>query len=198
MLLHSNKKGFSIIEILIGMFIFTLWIISIYAIISSSVRVNEYNKNYIIATNLAREQLELLRNNRDYNYSKLQKFDQINPPLIGQTNPWDNYSNVLMNGKYYKVENDIENTANFPINIIELTSSEFANDENYRLCIDSNNMYVYCPVWTTLEKTPFYKYVYVDWTLWNSKLKITSKIIWKSRGIHEFEVKTILADWKQL
>jgi hypothetical protein len=41
--------------------------------------MNEYNKNYIIASHLAREQLEILRNNRDYNYEKLQKFDQINP-----------------------------------------------------------------------------------------------------------------------
>jgi hypothetical protein len=43
------------------------------------VRINEYNKNYIIAANLAREQIELLRFNRDYNYEVLQKFDQINP-----------------------------------------------------------------------------------------------------------------------
>ena len=198
MINKKNNLWFSIIEILIGMFIFSLWIISIFALISSSVRLNDYNKNYIIAANLAREQLELLRFNRDYNYSKLQKFDQINPPLIGQIDPLDNYSNVLMDWKYYKVENNIENTASFPINISELSSAEFANDEKYRLCIDWNNMYVYCPVWTTLKKTPFYKYVYIDRTLWNTQLKITSKVIWKSKGEHEFKITTILTDWKQL
>jgi Tfp pilus assembly protein PilV len=61
------------------MLIFTMGIVSVYAVISSSLRINEYNKNYIIAVNLAREQVELFRNNRDYNYKHIQKFDQINP-----------------------------------------------------------------------------------------------------------------------
>jgi hypothetical protein len=55
-------------------------------VISSSLRINEYNKNYIIAVNLAREQVELLRNNRDYNYDKIQKYDQIKPANAAFTN----------------------------------------------------------------------------------------------------------------
>ena len=72
----KNTRAFSIIEILIGMFIFTLWLISVYAIITSSVKMNEYNKNYIIASHLAREQLEILRNNRDYNYIAIESTRQ--------------------------------------------------------------------------------------------------------------------------
>jgi hypothetical protein len=41
--------------------------------------LNDYNKNYIIATNLAREQLELVRNIRDSNYKQIKKYNQINP-----------------------------------------------------------------------------------------------------------------------
>lgn len=191
MKIYKNTSGFSIIEILIGMFIFSMWIISIYAIVSSSVRVNEYNKNYIIASNLAREQLELLRNNRDFNYEKLQKFDQINP------HGWD-FNKVFLNDTYYKIQNNIAATATFPISIEEISTTDFADDSNYQLCLDLNNMYIYCPSWTTLKKTVFFKYVYIDRTLWDDRLKISSKVIWKSRGIHEFEVKTILSDWKQL
>lgn len=190
MKLQNNKTAFSIIEILIGIFIFTLWIISIYAIISSSLRVNEYNKNYIIASNLAREQLELLRNNRDYNYEKLQKFDQINPPNI-------NFSNTFTWSTHYKVSNNISGLS-FPISIEELSVTDMLDDENYRLCLDTNNMYIYCPVWSGLKKTFFFKYVYVDRTLWNNQLKITSKVIWKARWVHDFEVTSILSDWKQL
>ena len=196
MINKKNNLWFSIIEILIGMFIFSLWIISIFALISSSVRLNDYNKNYIIAANLAREQLELLRFNRDYNYSKLQKFDQINPPLIGQIDPLDNYSNVLMDWKYYKVENNIT-SGSFPVKIEELSSVDFLDEKNYQLCMN-NNQYVYCPVGTSLQKTYFFKYIYIDRSLWDSKLKVTSKVIWKSKWEHEFEVKTILSDWKQL
>lgn len=184
-----NKSGFSIIEILIWMFIFSLGIISVYAVISSSVRINEYNKNYIIASNLAREQLELMRNNRDYNYEKLQKFDQINP------HNWD-YDLVFLEDTYYKVENNISGWS-FPISIDEISIVDFWDDKNYQLCLTSNNVYIYCPIWTTLKKTYFYKYIYVD-RIDDDKLKISSKVIWKSKWIHEFEVTTILADWKQL
>jgi hypothetical protein len=189
MLTTKNNSWFSIIEILIGMFIFSLWIISIYAIISSSVRINEYNKNYIIAANLAREQLELLRNNRDFNYEVLQKFDQINP------HGWD-YNLVFQDGMNYKIGNNIINWS-FPVKIEEISSADFADEKNYQLCLDGN-MYIYCPVWTTLKQTPFFKYVHIDRSLWDEKLKITSKVIWKSKWEHEFEVKTILSDWKQL
>jgi hypothetical protein len=41
--------------------------------------LNDYNKNYIVASNLAREQLELIRNIRDNNYKKVQIYNQINP-----------------------------------------------------------------------------------------------------------------------
>lgn len=197
---YKNISGFSIIEILIWMFIFSMWIISIYAIISSSVRVNEYNKNYIIASNLAREQLELIRNNRDYNYENLQKFDQINPPLINQINPEENYSNTFSGSGYYAIQNNIASTANFPISIEEISEIDFEEDSNYQLCLDANNMYVYCDPLNSenQRKTAFFKYVYIDRSLWENQLKITSKVIWKSRWIHEFEVKTILSDWRQL
>ena len=189
MLLNSNKSWFSIIEILVGMFIFSLWIISVFSLLSSSVRINEYNKNYIIAANLAREQLELLRFNRDYNYEVLQKFDQINP------HGWD-YTKVLSWSTYYTVQNNVS-WSTFPVDISEISSTDFVDDKNYQLCLE-NDMYVYCLLWTGVQETPFYKYIYVDRTLWNNKLKITSKVIWKSKWTHEFEVKTILADWKQL
>lgn len=188
MLLQNKKNWFSIIEILVGMFIFSLWIISVYALISSSVRINEYNKNYIIAANLAREQLELLRFNRDYNYEKIQKFDQINP------HGWD-FNLVLSGSTYYTVENEIS-WWTFPVSILPIININ--NEETYQLCLDSNNMYVYCTVWMDDRKTPFYKYVYIDRSLWTDKLKITSNVIWKSKGEHNFEVKTILSDWKQL
>jgi len=45
-------------------------------------QVNDYNKNYIIASNLAREQIELVRNIRDANYKNIQNYNQINPNKV--------------------------------------------------------------------------------------------------------------------
>jgi len=47
--------------------------------IVTTLSLNDYNKNYIIASYLAREQLELVRNIRDSNYKKIQVYNQINP-----------------------------------------------------------------------------------------------------------------------
>jgi hypothetical protein len=73
--------------------------VSIYAVISSVLRINEYNKNFIIATNLAREEIELFRNIRDSNYKVIKKYNQINPSN-------DQYNVVFLTGSYYKIEND--------------------------------------------------------------------------------------------
>jgi hypothetical protein len=86
-----------------------------------------------------------MRNNRDYNYEKLQKFDQINPPLINQINPLHNFSNIFLDDTYYKVYNNTLGSS-FPISVNEISVTQMLDDENYRLCLDTNNMYIYCPV----------------------------------------------------
>ncbi|MDP2396470.1 MAG: hypothetical protein Q8M44_06510 [bacterium] len=47
------------------------------------------NKNYIIAVNLANEQIELVRNIRDSNYKKIQKYNMINPSSNNYTNVFE-------------------------------------------------------------------------------------------------------------
>lgn len=202
-----DKKAFSIIEIIVWIFVFSLWIASVYAIISSTLQINDYNENYIIATNLASEQIELVRNIRDSNYKKIKKYNQINP---GDSN----YDNVFEIGKKYKIENNYSTTTNFPIEVIDITEwfEEWIDKLNwssmteYNLCIDSLNRYTYnCSTGST--KTKFYRYTsiekieYMDsWTLMeiNNAFIVRSKVIWYMRWYHEFEVKSIVADWKRL
>lgn len=197
--MKKNKKWFSIIEIIIWMFIFSLWIISVYAVISSSVRINDHNRHYIIASNLAREQLEILRNNRDYNYAKIQKFDQINPAN-------QDFSNTLEKW-IYEVENNFDASANFPLRIEKISenmnlSEEIMKNENislreeYRVYFNENEKY-YTFEETGNKKTPYIKYVEISRDN-DNQIFITSRVIWESRGRHDFEIKTILTDWKQL
>ena len=76
---NSQLLGFSIIEVLVGIFIFSLGLVSIFVLLTSALNLNELNKNKIIASNLAREQIELFRNIRDVNYATLHNWNQINP-----------------------------------------------------------------------------------------------------------------------
>lgn len=198
----KNLKAFSIIEIMISIFVFTLWLMWVYAIIISTMNLNDYNKNYIIASNLAREQLELIRNIRDNNYKKVQNYNQIDPNS-------STYTDVFQTWSYYKISNDFSSLTTTPIKVEKITSFLEWKDKlntiemkSYKLCLDWNNLYTYdCTTWN--KQTVFYKYLKIEevkdknWII-NDALKVTSKVIWNMRGYHETEISTILADWKRL
>lgn len=63
-------KGFSLIEILIAILVMTIGIVGIYAIVPRSVFWGEVNVDKFIASKLAQEGLELVRNIRDTNWIK--------------------------------------------------------------------------------------------------------------------------------
>jgi Tfp pilus assembly protein PilV len=199
-----NKKAFSIIEILVWIFIFSLWLVSIYAIIVSTLRINDYNSNYIVAANLAKEQIELVRNIRDSNYKVLKPFDLKNPD-------WTSFNNIdkFEIGHYYKIENNFwENV--FPISLEDITVwfKEWKDNLNstsmqwYRLCINTENNYTYNCMGDNI-KTEYYRFFYInkveniDWIIEDS-YKITSKVVWYKRWYHEFIINSIIADWKRL
>ncbi len=202
---NISKKAFSIIEILVAILIFALWITSIYMLINSSLKANSYNKNQIIAANLAREELELVRNIRDSNYKVLKIWNLKNPSLNDYSN-----NNKFLTGHIYKIENDYSFWATFPIKIEEIIDFWEGKSElegkmnNYRLCITNTWLYTYnCSSSTWNKKTKFYRYLKVEevktisWVI-NNALKVTSKVIWYINGYHEIEISTILTDWKRL
>ena len=202
-----SKKAFSIIEVLVAILIFALWITAVYMLISSSIKANTYTKNQIIAANLAREELELIRNIRDSNYKTLNVWHKKNPKWNNSDNHTDP-SVYFIADKYYKIENDYNRLAPFPIKVKEITNFwEWIWEINwkmqdYRLCLDSKNRYTYDCSWTN-KKTIFYRFLKVekvenkDWTIDNA-LKVTSKVIWYANSYHQLEIPTIITDWKRL
>lgn len=203
-----NKKAMSLIEVMIAVFIFTLWISSVFIIISSTSWINTYNKNFIIASNLAKEQIELIRNIRDTNYKKFQKWNILRPETT-------NYAQVFKNWDFYKIENGvwigwfhISSSTWSTIADFELALKTLWNiwEENYKLCLNSDKNYIYCTWWTWEEKTPFYKYIEIKevedklvwWTLIKNAFKIKSWVYWNYKWIHKTNISTIITDWKRL
>ena len=202
-----NKKALTIIEIIIVIFIFSLWLSSVFMIISSTSGVNSYNKDFIIASNLAREQVELIRNIRDTNYKKFQKWNMLRPG-------WTSYNTVFKDWYFYKIENDFSSSASFHIKSstwtiipdfkLALKDNTNTLKEEYRLCLDSNNSYIYCNLDSSLKKTQFYKYIEIEkitkseWDEIQDSYKINSVVYWNKKGIHKVEIPTILADYKRL
>ncbi len=201
---QKNKKWFSIIEIMIWVFIFSIWIVSVYSLIITTLKLNDYNKNYIIAANLAREQVELVRNIRDSNYSKIQVYNQINPSN-------NDHSNVFEYWKYYKIENNFSsNLSSFPVKVDEINNFwEWESElnwkmQNYKLCINSDWFYTFdC---SSNEKTPFFRYIKIERVKYNEwwtqefiddAFKVYSKVVWYSKWYNEFELNNIFTDFKR-
>ncbi len=206
-MLKDKKRTFwfSIIEVMVWVLIFSIGLVSIFMIIASYIKLNDYNRNEIIASNLARENIELFRNIRDSNYKKVLKWNQVNP--------WtNNFNNIFKTWTYYKLENDFSALANFPIKVEEITNFwEWKTEltwkmQDYKLCLDSKDRYTYsCITWNT--KTYFYRYLkldelkYMSWWVENiieNAYKIISKVIWYNRGYHEIEINSIVTDWRRL
>jgi Tfp pilus assembly protein PilV len=113
----STPAAFSIIEVMVGIFIFSLGLVSIYALLASSLNASSYSENAIIASNLSREQIELFKNIRDTNYKKLNVWNQKNPNA-----QYDQNSNLFKISTYYTLENDFSDSSLFSIDINEITS----------------------------------------------------------------------------
>lgn len=208
-IINKNKSAFSIIEVLIGIFIFTMWMLSVYMLLQSSFNINEDNKNRIVAANLAREGIELVRNIRDSNYKNVHKWNQINPKLQSD---FDEPENLFQTWVYYKIWNNFDwIVSEFPIKMENISNfwewkSELDKMENYKLCLDTENKYGYCDLNFT-KKTNFYRYVKFEDLTYESgstnftepdSYTLTSKVLWYYKWLHEVEIKTVLTDYKKL
>ena len=133
---------------MIGIFIFSLGLVAIFALLTSSLSVNELNKNSIIAGQLAREQIELVRNIRDTNYKKLKLWNQHNPDAVLTSLDKNDETQVFLHDNYYLVENNYNTGeiivdhlgSSVPEGISELTAMK----THFGLCFDSLNRYVSC------------------------------------------------------
>lgn len=220
-----NKKALSIIEVMVAIFIFTLWISSIYMVLSSTVGINKYNQDFIIASNLAREDIELVRNIRDTNYKEFQKWNMLEPEWdlswtkdYNKVFTWSNSTNWL-----YKIETDFNNNKIKFYTWTYLSETNFESalkdwsnnwEDKYRLCLNNDNNYIYCKKENWVDdkadiksKTIFYKYIEIKpletklswWDIINNAFKIRSKVFWYNRWkINSTEIPTILTDWKRL
>lgn len=73
---NKNKKGFTIVEVLIAIFVITVGITSSLSLINFSISSAAVGKSQIIAASLAQEGMEIIRNIRDSNWLEDVAWDQ--------------------------------------------------------------------------------------------------------------------------
>jgi prepilin-type N-terminal cleavage/methylation domain-containing protein len=71
----KTKKGFTLVEILTVLFIVSLGLVGILSLIVQNIQSQSYNKNNLIAYQLAQEGIELIREVRDSNWKAEASFD---------------------------------------------------------------------------------------------------------------------------
>ncbi len=188
--MKKNNKWFSIIEILVWMFIFTMWLISVFALINHSMKLNDYSKKSIIATSLARENIELIKNQRDINYFQTKMwndwiipdwFEYWNKIIVSQ----DNWNIIIKKATLEKPQLYL-NYYNKDWNLVENP----AENEKKSLILK----YDYKTSW----KKSFY-YSYIKISKINDKdtkeaIRLESVVWWNQ---HEVKLNTILTDWTQ-
>lgn len=206
-----TSSGFSIIEVLVGIFIFSLGLVSIYAILAASLSINERNKNTIIASNLAREQIELLRNIRDSNYADIRFWNQFNLSNQPSSGDLTDPNKVFIPWNYYHIENDFlsgGSSVTLLGSSIPQWPTQIADMSWYRLCLNSEKIYTSNCVWA--KETPFYRYMYISDKEANEDgldsseplpagvIRVVSKVVWYKRWYHEFDIQTIITDWRRI
>lgn len=72
-----SAKGFTIVEILVGIVLFTLGLLSAYLLLDSANTLSNRTKHEVVLSNLMRENFELMRNMRDTNWIQSRSFDSI-------------------------------------------------------------------------------------------------------------------------
>lgn len=164
------KAGFSLLEIIIVIFIITMGLVGILSLVVQNIQVSNVNKNTLIASQLAQEGLELVRNIRDGN--------------------WLDGADWKLGAGGYGSDSDIFQDGDYAIDYAGITDVAGINDVNARLKINGN-FYEH----GSGTDTPFSRLITVINN--GSYLNVECAVQWRERNsIRNYTASTVLYDWR--
>ncbi|MFA5080371.1 MAG: prepilin-type N-terminal cleavage/methylation domain-containing protein [Candidatus Paceibacterota bacterium] len=174
---NKNQKSFTLIEMLVSVFIISFALISMFGLNSKYNQQTKQEKEAYEASLLAEEGVEIVKNMRDSNWICAA------PPCTAN---WDEGLTSCASGceiDYRKIGSDGVTTG--------LTAW---TEPGKFLYIDSAKLYRYPTTSeTTLTGTPYKRKIVIDTSVTN-KLKITVTVYWYS---YSTQVKQDIYNWKQ-
>lgn len=209
--LSSSRRGFTVLELMVGIVIFTIGFLGAYLLVNSANNVSLRARDELIGANLMREQIELLKNLRDTNWLGFRTWDSLGlamDPVIPTPTLEDN--------TYYTIENNFD--SNKWIKIKKLPATFNADKTTVlddiksipsltRLCTDSLNRYTHNCTWDGTQKTPFASFFRIEPlttrnTVTNTDInvgnahKIVVYFISTDKGYRVHTMSTIITNWK--
>jgi type II secretory pathway pseudopilin PulG len=165
----KDNSGISILEVVVAMMIITMGMVGVLSLVIQNVEAQYINKNVLIASGLAQEGLELVRNIRDLNW-------------LTPGNVWN--QNIVGDGTY---------TMDYGGLVSIKMAVNFIDEAGARLYVDSNGFYMHVSSGNT--PTNFYRLI----TVVNNTdyLDVKCTIRWKDgTQNHNYTAETYLYNWR--
>lgn len=172
---YKNKKsGFSLIEILAVLFIISTSLLGVVSLIVQNIQVQSINRNNLIASSLAQEGIELIRQTRDANWRS-----------------GNSYLNKLSDGNYR-----IDYRLNAPAALNSSTDTKLYLENGFYINQNGGETNLTATIFSreiVLEKQSDYLGLGVD----KSPLLVRVIISWNDRTKpYNYELRALLFDWK--
>lgn len=208
-----TQKGFTLIELIVGMLIFSIAMTAILALLHSTIENALYSRHEIIASNILREQIELVKNIRNSNVRNFIPFDTTHVDGVASSS-FHSWTYIIEDD--FTTKNTTINTSNgnidaSPVFLKDITLNyspdpaiEFSRTQ---LNLDNNGRYTH----RTGTGTNYASYIIIT-PLWfdnngnyikvekNSKPQwylLDARVIVKAREYKEYDLRTIITDWKK-
>lgn len=161
----QNKQGFTVLELMVGIVIFTLGFLGAYLLVNSASDASTRSRDEIIGANIMREQIELLKNLRDTNWIQFRSWNSIE--LSKSTSEADT---VFLTGSYYTIQNDFTPSktihtaklaSGFSTNKSAVLAAFQATPSTIRLCTDTLGRYTHDCTGAN-QKTNYASFLYIE------------------------------------
>ncbi|MFA5131430.1 MAG: prepilin-type N-terminal cleavage/methylation domain-containing protein [Patescibacteria group bacterium] len=178
---RSDKKAFTLIEVITVLFIVSIGMIGVLSLIVQNIASQSLNKNTLVAYQLAQEGIELIREVRDTNWRQT-------PRLNWRTN--------LAAGHYYMDYTDTVPTLALTPNCTGciLPDPGFSIASMYgNLYLSSDGTYVDNP-FPSPAATNYYRIITLSDS--DSGMLVVAHIYWTDHDrVYEYSLETMLYDW---
>ena len=176
----KNNKGISIIEALVSITIISVGIIGIMSLILQSIQVRYINKNTLIASQLAQEGMEIIRNTRDRNW------------LQGNFYA----SSTAKEGQTYTYAVDISDLVGTNPNFVPVTD---INDAETKLKICDGLYHSNSYSCSNATSTTFKRMITTNMDQTASSVQVICLIQWKDKSnTFQFSARELLYNWTGL
>jgi prepilin-type N-terminal cleavage/methylation domain-containing protein len=174
--ISNLQKGFTILEIITAIFIFTVGMSGTFALMQQTLSFSSIIESRVIATYLAQEGIEIIRNIRDNNW-----LEQIGNPSSPPS--WKQHIDPA---------SDCSNCCEADYSTFDsLNSVNCGYDDLTNLNIDANGLYTY----GVGTPTKFKRKISIQENA-SGILEVSVDVIWKERDrTHDVEIFEQMTDW---